>query len=1206
VCGDGSFLPSLHAFFIGNTHCAEKIFLLWVLPYSYLKAGGTFMQKAKGILSVLLAFIFIFMSSGANVLAREMLYISESHNSTENFLRGDVDNDGRLTLADATHLRNFLIASCRDSFLASRPFFNVSNADVDGNGVVNTTDLTMLRWLMEVSGNDIPAGSDLITLHIMPRDTAGFPVFPAQIELYVNNIRSVHQTRGLSIPFLIPEGSSVFITASAEDRRTVSREINNFNSANAMQTIILQSDSDPIDPHDPSDPNNPRLFPLSRPAFQSSILVSNEAIPHIYLTFPGGTSHAVILESTYPTIAQNPTIVGKGVEVSLSGSITSGYILFDVGNSYKLHELAIVRYDIDTKALHPLETTLDSSGRFRAHLDGDGHYFVINIAEFLNYLGVDMDAILGSSHSQMALPFEIENISTTSPSALNIGACGHTFEDYCVDSPATFTGAFTDSELPEDFNTPISGGDYDFSSIVNTSALGMTESLVNETHTFEFTGNIQSINLPPGRFLLEVWGAQGGTAGQSLGGRGGYSRGEIILENAQTIFVGVGGQHDNGGFNGGGTSPNNNMTHGGAGGGGATHVAIRDGILANFVNSRDDVLIVAGGGGGGDRSTHLSGGVGGGLEGGNNGFANTGGTQSRGGIGLGSGSGGVNGSFGRGGSTPSALGGGGGGWYGGSTGFDRPGFGLLYNAGGGGSGYVRSDLTESETIRGDETMPNPNGGEMIGREGHGFARITDLDSAWITLKGGLRVRLDSYPCPNDLITSTANDGIPDSEKLVFPPVDVNLREFLVHFLAGDTSAPDVFVKMYDYYINPAHDTPNDGFDFPEDMEWQVFSHDETDTEFLISTEPVPSFGAFENVLIGITRFMGNPNGDVYVLDDDEWHFMGQTPIVNIGMMPAAISLLPHLLSPVFNWLKTSATEIQYEVENPFKEDYFGDFTWQRILASSTIANADTATYLNIVGAHISSLRAVSMITPNSIDRIRAWEDEWDKLQDAELPNDAFAPFLGRSLVTELQNIIRTLSSADGVSLTNFRVSQAVGFAAAGEAEVRFGGNTVYPQKYDTFRHWAWNFDMAGLPFGRANARIIATNHEWAPMIHHSVTERHQELLDELRLSYPNANMLWIAKEAYVKSLAYSVYFRNNEIERIGDNFDLFQRYFHDDFIMDFWNNETGRQDRAKLTLFNTRMNIFNDSWETRRLVRDIPSVTDETRRIIFDEGLWHN
>jgi hypothetical protein len=34
---------------------------------------------------------------------------------------------------------------------------------------------------------------------------------------------------------------------------------------------------------------------------------------------------------------------------------------------------------------------------------------------------------------------------------------------------------------------------------------------------------------------------------------------------------------------------------------------------------------------------------------------------------------------------------------------------------------------------------------------------------------------------------------------------------------------------------------------------------------------------------------------------------------------------------VFNWLKTSATEIQDEVENPFVEESFDDFTWQRIL-----------------------------------------------------------------------------------------------------------------------------------------------------------------------------------------------------------------------------------------------------------------------------------
>jgi hypothetical protein len=798
--------------------------------------GGYFMSKKIGKLIAMLLVTVITINAlpaqAISAVQTSETTFTETFNSLENFLWGDVDGDGRLTLADITHLTNFLIASCRDSFLASRPFFDVSNADVDGNGVVNTTDLTMLRWLMESSGSDIPAGPDLITLHIMPRDITGFPVFPVQIELYVNNIRSVHQTRGLSIPFLIPEGSTVLIIASAEGRRTVSREIINFNSAHAMQTIIFQSDSDPVDPHDPSDPNNPRLFPLSRSAFQSSIFTDNEATPQIYFNFPAMSAHAVVLETTYPTIADNPTIVGKSVFVSIADNVQGGIIVFETSSNYRLHDLIIVRHDPDTKALHPLETTLDSSGRFRANLDGDGHYFVINIEEFLNYLGVDMDAILWSSHSQMTSPFEIENISSISPSALSIGTCGHTFEDYCVDSPVTATDRFTDSELPTAFNT---------------ATTGVTGDSENRTHTFVFTGDIQSIDLPPGRYLLEAWGAQGGNDSTSLGGRGGFSRGEITLTDAQTLYIGVGGAGTantasfsgvaSGGFNGGGHRATSGMS--GSGGGGATHIAINPGVLSNLDNNRSAVLIVAGGGGGGDRHYHTSGqiapgGAGGGLEGGTNGVYGSGGTQTAGGVGSVAADGvhSQHGTFGQGGNghANGLAGGGGGGWFGGGGGFRRPpGYTMPRgNVGAGGSGYVRGNLTNKETIRGDLTMPNPNGGEMLGREGHGFARITALDGAWITLKGGLRVLLDSYPCPNDLYTDTDGDGRLDSEELKFPPVDVNMRDFLAHFLKpSGASAPDVFVKMYDYYSNPAIYDSIDAPDNVGQLHWPMDSMEVT-------------------------------------------------------------------------------------------------------------------------------------------------------------------------------------------------------------------------------------------------------------------------------------------------------------------------------------------------------------------------------------------
>jgi len=192
-----------------------------------------------------------------------------------------------------------------------------------------------------------------------------------------------------------------------------------------------------------------------------------------------------------------------------------------------------------------------------------------------------------------------------------------------------------------------------------------------------------------------------------------------------------------------------------------------------------------------------------------------------------------------------------------------------------------------ETIRGDETMPNPNGGEMVGREGHGFARITAIEylPAWITLMGGLRVQLTNYPCPNDQTTSTANDGIPDSQKLIFPPINVNMRDFLVHYYGG-ASIPNVFVKMYNYNVNPVFPYTSGDYNMPHETEWLMHYDDENDYEFYFTAVPVETFGSHRNIHIGIIRDMRENFGvfgELYVFADDDWLHMG-----NVSFSPAQI------------------------------------------------------------------------------------------------------------------------------------------------------------------------------------------------------------------------------------------------------------------------------------------------------------------------------
>ena len=275
-------------------------------------------------------------------------------------------------------------------------------------------------------------------------------------------------------------------------------------------------------------------------------------------------------------------------------------------------------------------------------------------------------------------------------------------------------------------------------------AVGGTSYMEQET-TFSYTGSAQTYSIPSGTTAvkLEVWGAEGGgqrTSGNTnsgYGGKGGYSVGTMPVSGGETLNVYVGGiggyssdGQASGGWNGGGTTYASSNTEPAAGGGGASDIRINGTTLYNRI-------IVAGGGGGGGEDSSDQGGYGGGTSGGAGNSYSYQGTQTS------AGNGGV---FGIGASSTYDGGAGGGGWYGGgcnggSQTIPTSNSSSDCGGGSGGSGYVWTSstsssapsgynvpasyyLTDAQTIAGNASMPNPNGGTMTGREGDGYARIT--------------------------------------------------------------------------------------------------------------------------------------------------------------------------------------------------------------------------------------------------------------------------------------------------------------------------------------------------------------------------------------------------------------------------------------------------------------------------------------------------
>ncbi|MCE0607750.1 hypothetical protein LWE87_14470, partial [Clostridioides difficile] len=209
-------------------------------------------------------------------------------------------------------------------------------------------------------------------------------------------------------------------------------------------------------------------------------------------------------------------------------------------------------------------------------------------------------------------------------------------------------------------------------------------------YDFNYIHGEQEVVLPPGKYLLECWGAAGGGGIRivdfNLRSKGGYSKGELTLRKETTLYVYAGSKGSNydSTFNGGGKAMMHESPSGGGilycNGGGATDIRLIGGSWDNEQSLLSRIIVA---GGGGRNNFETKGGDGGGDAGGDGSKADSKGTQTNGGKGEA----GLDGSFGKGGSAVSAssrenYGGGGGGWYGGGSG---------YNAGGG-SGYV---LTEN-------------------------------------------------------------------------------------------------------------------------------------------------------------------------------------------------------------------------------------------------------------------------------------------------------------------------------------------------------------------------------------------------------------------------------------------------------------------------------------------------------------------------------
>lgn len=291
--------------------------------------------------------------------------------------------------------------------------------------------------------------------------------------------------------------------------------------------------------------------------------------------------------------------------------------------------------------------------------------------------------------------------------------------------------------------------------------------LSNQTYAFSYSGTSDVLTVPKtGRYLVELWGAQGGDYNATyVGGKGAYTSGIIDLTKGENLYVYVGGKGvaKTAGFNGG--APGGSSTDGTyTAGGGASDVRLVGGAWNNAESLKSRLMVAAGGSGSGAyASVPLRGGAAGSLVG----FRGiesrqgchtvaTGATQTSAGLTINGAS--SNSGFGY-SSQPNTYGtGGGGGYYGGGSGSATS---SCVSSGAGGSSYVSGytgcvaideetslpkegctdgtndnecsihysgrKFTSPVMKAGNENMPTyDNDGTMVGNPGNGYVKITFL------------------------------------------------------------------------------------------------------------------------------------------------------------------------------------------------------------------------------------------------------------------------------------------------------------------------------------------------------------------------------------------------------------------------------------------------------------------------------------------------
>ena len=296
---------------------------------------------------------------------------------------------------------------------------------------------------------------------------------------------------------------------------------------------------------------------------------------------------------TAPT-ATNPTYNGSSQQLTTTGTTAHGTI----------------QYSADGSSWSDLPIERTNAGGYTTYwrLVGDANHTSIGATSITTYI-YKASRILSFSSSYAVL----DHGGTVTRTATVSAGAGDGAVTYSVGSTTYASVGYTSGKVTAkstDGSTTITATISEGTNYLSASASYTLYVFSTAAHDYSYNGSYHSVTLPPGRYNLQVWGAQGGSnAADSsygitaqAGGKGGYSEGVLTLTSATDVrvYVGGAGSLSAGGYNGGGStsgsaSYSSGNTYGTSrmgGGGGATDIRLSDGALLSR-------MIVAGGGAGG-------------------------------------------------------------------------------------------------------------------------------------------------------------------------------------------------------------------------------------------------------------------------------------------------------------------------------------------------------------------------------------------------------------------------------------------------------------------------------------------------------------------------------------------------------------------------------------------------------------------------------